>query len=595
MCGIIAYKGGKDGVSIVLDGLRRLEYRGYDSWGIAVADEQIRTMKKVGRIGEVTRDSLADLGDGRRTAIGHSRWATTGAVTDYNAHPHSSNDGRLAIVHNGIVENFNELKSELLSKGYTFASETDSEVIANLIQEYRRAHPLPEAVRAAFLRLHGRNAVVVLDRETQDLIGVRAGSPLIVGLGEREYFLASDVPAFLEHTRQVNYLDDQQMVVISEGAYGRQSVSYFDARSGQPIIRRLVTIEWSAEQAEKGDYPHFMIKEIMEQKDTLRRAVEQDVNEIQETADMIKKARGTFLVGCGTSGKVCHVGEYFFNAIAHRHTNFVCGSEFNNFTTFLNENSLLLTASQSGETADVLEAMEEGKKKGVKIVSLVNVRGSTIMRQSDKTILINAGPEQAVASTKATTAQLSIMALLAYACAGKLNEGRLRLVELAGQVNDLLNPRYDQHIEALAERIKDVNDIYIIGRGVNYPLALECAIKLQEVSYIHGEGFAGGELKHGPLALIKSGVPVIALVGEDANKQSILTNAQEVKARGGYVIGIAPQREPVFDYWLRVPDVGLLSPIVNIIPVQMLAYHLGVLRGNNPDKPRNLAKSVTVK
>lgn len=595
MCGIIAYKGGKDGVGVVLDGLRRLEYRGYDSWGIAVVDDTIRTMKQTGKIGEVQRSQLSSLGEARRTAIGHSRWATTGAVTEYNAHPHCSNDGRIAIVHNGIVENFHELKSELLGSGYSFASETDSEVIANLIQDCRREGTLVEAVREAFQRLEGRNAVVVLDRETQDLIGIRSGSPLIVGLGEREYFLASDVPAFLEHTRQVNYLDDQQMVVISEAADGHQSVSYYDVRSGQPIMRRLVTIEWSAEQAEKGEYPHFMIKEIMEQKDTLRRAVEQDVNDIEETADMIKKARGTFLVGCGTSGKVCHVGEYFFNAIARRHTNFVSGSEFSNYTSFLNENSLLLVASQSGETADVLEAMEEGKKKAVKIVSLVNVRGSSIMRQSDKSILINAGPEQAVASTKATTAQLSIMALLAYACAGKINEGRLRLVELAGQVNDMLNPRYDQHIKALAERIKDVSDIYIIGRGVNYPLALECAIKLQEVTYIHGEGFAGGELKHGPLALIKPGVPVIALVGEDQNKKSILTNAQEVKARGGFVIGISPEQQPVFDVWIRVPDVGILSPIVNIIPVQMLAYHLGVLRGNNPDKPRNLAKSVTVK
>lgn len=595
MCGIIAYKGAKDGVSVVLDGLRRLEYRGYDSWGIAVAAGPIQTVKQIGKIGEVERSQLNELGEGRRTAIGHSRWATTGAVTLYNAHPHSSNDGSLALVHNGIVENFHELRSELLSKGYSFASETDSEVIANLIQDSRRVLPLSEAVRAAFNRLEGRNAIVVLDQASQDLIGVRSGSPLIVGLGEREFFLASDVPAFLDHTRQVNYLDDQQMVVISEDATGRQSVSYFDARNGQPIMRRLVTIEWSAEQAEKGEYPHFMIKEIMEQKDTLRRAVEQDIAEIEETAAIIKKARGTFFVGCGTSGKVCHVGEYFFNAIAKRHTNFVCGSEFSNYTPFLNEQSLLLVASQSGETADVLEAMEESKKKGVKIVSLVNVRGSSIMRYSDKSILINAGPEQAVASTKATTAQLSIMALLAYACAGKLNEGRLRLVELAGQVNDLLNPRYDEHIATLAGLIKDVSDIYIIGRGVNYPLALECAIKLQEVSYIHGEGFAGGELKHGPLALIKPGVPVIALVGEDQNKKAILSNAQEVKARGGYVIGIAPEHHPVFDYWLRVPDVGLLSPIVNIIPVQILAYYLSVLRGNNPDKPRNLAKSVTVK
>lgn len=593
MCGIIAYKRrgqtGKHGVQVVLDGLHHLEYRGYDSWGIAVPGERIMVVKQIGKVGEVTMDQLHSLGEGQAVAMGHSRWATTGAVTNYNAHPHVSNDGRLALIHNGIVENFLSLKSDLLSKGFSFASETDSEVIVNLIELLRRDLPLVEAVREAFIRLHGRNAIVVMDRDTGTLIGARFGSPMIVGVGDGEYYLASDVPAFLAHTREVNYLDDHQMVVIDDG------LRYFDIRTGLPVERRTLTIEWSAEQAEKGEYPYFMMKEIMEQKDTIRRAVEQDVHEIQATADIIKKARGTFLVGCGTSGKVCHVAEYFFNEIAHRHTNFVVGSEFNNFTSFLNEHSLMIVASQSGETADVLEAMEQAKAKGVKLISLVNVRGSSIMRQSDKSILINAGPEQAVASTKATTGQLAIMALLAYAAAGKLNEGRLRLVELCGQVNEWLNPRYNEHILALAQHVQAVSDIYIIGRGVNYPLALECAIKLQEVSYIHGEGFAGGELKHGPLALIKKGTPVIALVADDKNKQAILTNAREVKARGGFIIGVAPANEEVFDYWLKVPNVDILSPIVNIIPVQMLAYHLGVLRGNNPDKPRNLAKSVTVK
>ncbi|MBI4121724.1 MAG: glutamine--fructose-6-phosphate transaminase (isomerizing) [Parcubacteria group bacterium] len=589
MCGIIAYKGKKDGVRIVLDGLRRLEYRGYDSWGIAVPDEAMRVVKNIGKVGEVRLQDLAALGSQQPMAIGHSRWATTGAVTVYNAHPHLSNDGRIALVHNGIVENYRELKAELLSNGFTFASETDSEVVANLIEYLRRSYDLSEAIRQAFLRLHGRNALVVMDREERVLVGIRYGSPLIVGIGEGEYFLASDVPAFLDHTRTVNYLDDYQMVVLDGG------LAYFDVKTGAPIERRSVAIDWSQEQAEKGEYPYFMIKEIMEQKDTIRRAVEQDVDKIESAAAMVKKARGTFLVGCGTSGKVCHVAEYFFNEIAHHHTNFVVGSEFSNFTSFLDEQSLMVTASQSGETADVLEAMEEAKKKGVKILSLVNVRGSSIMNQSDQCLLINAGPEQAVASTKATTAQLSILALLAYATADKLTEGRLHLVELAGQVNDLLNPRYNEHILKLAELLQTVSDIYIIGRGVNYPLALECAIKLQEVSYIHGEGFAGGELKHGPLALIRKDSPVIVLVAEDQNTQAILTNAQEVKARGGYVIGVSPVNHPVFDYWLRVPDAGILSPIVNIIPVQMLAYHLGVLRGNNPDKPRNLAKSVTVK
>ena len=320
MCGIIAYKGKKDGVRIVLDGLRRLEYRGYDSWGIAVPGSAIKVVKDVGRVGEVSTDQLGSLGAQQPVAMGHSRWATTGAVTVFNAHPHLSNDGRIGLIHNGIVENFHALKNELLSNGFTFASETDSEVIANLIQYLWRGQSLAEAVRQAFLRLQGRNAMVVMERDTKQLIGVRFGSPLIVGVGDGEYFFASDVPAFLEHTRTVNYLDDNQMVVLDE------TLSYLDVKTGEPIERRTLTIDWSAEQAEKGEYPYFMIKEIMEQKDTIRRSVEQDMKEIEEAAAIIKKSRGAFLVGCGTSGKVCHVAEYFFNEITKRHTNFVVGS-----------------------------------------------------------------------------------------------------------------------------------------------------------------------------------------------------------------------------------------------------------------------------
>lgn len=588
MCGIIAYKGEREAAPLVLDGLRRLEYRGYDSWGIAVMDEPIRVVKKAGKVGEVDEKDISSLTNST-LGIGHSRWATNGGVTDYNAHPHVSNDGRIALVHNGIVENHAELKSNLLAKGYTFSSETDSEVIVNLIQEYLADNDLQAAVRKAFLDLEGRNAVVVIDRESGLLLGVRFGSPLIVGIGDGEFFLASDIPAFLQHTRDVNYLDDHQMVTIND------AISYQDVRTGKPVERRTIRIDWDAEQAEKGEYDHFMLKEIHEQRDTIRKAVEQDTKEIEEAAEMIKKSRGAFLSGCGTAGKVCHVGEYFFNAIPKRHTNFVIASEFGNYTPFLNDQSLMMVVSQSGETADVLEAMEQAKEQGVKILSLVNVRGSSIMRESDKCLLVNAGPEQAVASTKATTAQMALMALLAYATAGRLQEGRLRLTQLASGVSEWLNPRYEEHIRKLAEQIHQVSDIYIIGRGVNYPLALECAIKLQEVSYIHGEGFAGGELKHGPLALIKEGTPVIALVADDQNKSAILSNAQEVKSRGGYIIGVSPTNEDVFDYWLRVPNEDVLSPIVNIIPVQMLAYHLGVIRGVNPDKPRNLAKSVTVK
>lgn len=591
MCGIISYKGNKQATGIVLDGLKKLEYRGYDSWGIAVKDDQIKLFKTIGKVGEACKEDINFLDTQKedKIAIGHSRWATTGKVNNANAHPHLSNNKKIALVQNGIVENYLDLRNELKKKGYQFKSETDTEVIVNLIQEYCKSDDFIQAVRKAFLRLEGRNAIVAIHQDKNVVVGARAGSPLILGVGEGEYFLASDIPAFLEHTRKVNYLDDGEMVILDK------EPKFINLKTGEAVLKRLVNIDWDVAKAEKGEYKHFMLKEIMEQKDTIRRAVEQEESEIRKIAHDIGKAHGTFLVGAGTTGKVCFVGDYFFSKIAKKHVNFIPASEFINYSHFLTPRSLMIVVSQSGETADVLEAMEIARKKGVKIISLVNVQGSSIMRQSDYSVLIKAGPEQAVASTKATTAQLSLLALLAHAINEDLFVGRNNLISLAGKVNDMLNPRYEDHIIELAKKIVDNESMYIIGRGPNYPIALECAIKLQEVSYIHAEGFAGGELKHGPIALISEGTPLITLVANDENRESILSNAQEVKSRGGYIIGVSPFREEVFDYWIKVPEAGVLSPIVNIIPVQMLAYHLGVLKGHDPDKPRNLAKSVTVK
>jgi len=338
-----------------------------------------------------------------------------------------------------------------------------------------------------------------------------------------------------------------------------------------------------------------MIKEIMEQKDTLNRAINQDTKIIEKLANAIKKAYGTYFVGCGTAGKVCMVGEYLFAKIAKKHINFSFGSEFPNYKDFLTNKTLMLCVSQSGETADTLEAIEIAQEKKVKIASIVNVESSTMARMSDILVPIKAGPEKAVASTKATTSQLAILTLLAYACDGGIKNGKQLLINTASQINDMLNPRYEDHIMKIAKKIQDVESMYIIGRGMNYPIALEAAIKLQEVSYIHAEGFAGGELKHGPIALISKNTPVIALVANDDCKKDIISNATEVKARGGYIIGVSPENHEVFDFWIKVPDTGNSSPIVNIIPIQILAYQLAVLRKNDPDKPRNLAKSVTVK
>jgi len=593
MCGIFAYKGNKtNAAEIVIQGLKKLEYRGYDSWGVAYkTDHKINVYKEVGKIGGFdVKNSKGKINFSLpcSLAVGHSRWATHGGVTVENAHPHLSSDNSIAIVHNGIIENYAELKKDLINKGYKFKSETDTEVIVHLIHENKKLG-LIEAVKKTISYLQGRYAILVINEDEDLLIAARRGSPLIVGSGDKEYFIASDIPAFLEYTRNVMYLDDNEMVVINK------KPEFFDLKTNKKIEKRVVEIKWDAKEAEKGEFPHFMIKEIMEQKETISRAINQDEVKILKIVEAIRKAYGTYLIGCGTAGKVCLAGSYLFAKIAKRHVNSTFGSEFPSLQDFITEKSLMIAVSQSGETADTLEAIEVAKKKGAKVLSIINVEGSSMDRMSDYSINIKAGPEKAVASTKATTSQLAILTLLAYAIAGKLDEGKVLLVETASQINDMLNPRYEEHIKELAEKIKDCESMYVIGKGLNYPMALESAIKLQEVSYIHAEGFAGGELKHGPIALISKGTPCIALVANDETKHEILGNAMEVKARGGYIIGVSPENNEIFDDWIKVPDAGNASPIVNIIPVQLLAYQLAVLRKNNPDMPRNLAKSVTVK
>jgi len=514
-----------------------------------------------------------------------------------------SSQGKIVVIHNGIIENYLELKKKLVKKGHTFHSETDTEVATNLIEEeltlaLKKARQsevsrelLLHAVQSALAQLEGRYAFLVMAEGCDALVAARRGSPLIVGVGEKgEYFVASDIPAFRKYTEHVMYLDDEELVIIDD-----KGAEFIDMRTQKLLKKRIIKITWKSDDAEKGDFPHFMIKEIMEQKETIQRAINQEPRLIQRAAAMINKAFGTYFVGCGTAGKVSMVGNYLFSKIAHKHINVEFGSEFPNFRHFIKKGSLLLAISQSGETADTLEAMEVAREKGAKLMTLVNVEGSSMDRMADLSIYLNAGPEKAVASTKATTAQMTLLTLLAYACADRLDEGRKLLIETAAKINDMLNPRYEAHIRAIAKKIDKVESMYVIGRGMNYPMALEAAIKLQEVSYIHAEGFAGGELKHGPLALISKGTPCIALVANDETRAEIISNATEVKARGAYVIGVGPQNEDVFDEWIRVPDVGNASPIVTTIPVQILAYHLALLRKNNPDMPRNLAKSVTVK
>ncbi|MDP3975937.1 MAG: glutamine--fructose-6-phosphate transaminase (isomerizing) [bacterium] len=588
MCGIFAYKGSRDNApEIVFEGLKKLEYRGYDSWGVTWKknDGSISLQKQIGKISEASKEGIID--EKSHLAMSHTRWATHGGVTQKNAHPHLSSGGKVAVIHNGIIENYEEFKKRL---GFErFRSETDTEVISELIEEYMKDLNFEEATKKVAKELKGRYAFIAMATGENRIIAARRGSPLILGVKEGEYFLASDIPAFLQFTRDVNYLDDEQMVVIDD------KPRFYDLLTDSEIEKRLVTIDWNPQEAEKGDFDHFMLKEIMDQKETIIRAIDQNEEAILKIAEYIKNAKGVFLSGCGTGGKVCMAAEYFFSVVANRHVNFAPASEFPIYHHFLIPESLLIVVSQSGETADVLEAMHVAKEKGAKVLSLVNVQGSTVARYSDFSLLINAGPEKAVASTKAATSQLALLLLIAHAVAGKLQDGKKLLIETASQINDMLNPRFLTYIKEVADDIVHSDHTYIIGKAANYPMALEAAIKIQEVSYIHAEGFPAGELKHGPIALVSPGTPCISLIAEDEVKGDIINNTIELKARGAHIIGVAPFRHESFDHWIRVPDAGVASPIVNVIPIQLLAYYLSVLRGCNPDMPRNLAKSVTVK
>ncbi len=590
MCGIFGYIGDRtNATEMTVDGLKSLEYRGYDSWGVAwKKDGALELRKEIGKISGVDGKLLCD---DCPLAIGHTRWATHGGVTRENAHPQMSEDRTIAVVHNGIFENYQELKAELIGKGHSFTSQTDTEIAPHLIEEYlAETQDFAEAVRLACKRFTGRYAILAVHATTNTIVAARTGSPLIVGKAEHGYFVASDTPAFLAHTRTVQYIDDGEMVV-TDG----KTVLFLDIATGTERAKREIEISWSAENAGKGDFAHFMIKEIMDQKESVARAANQDTEQIETIAKAIREAKGTFLIGCGTAGKACMAGEYYFSVIADHHVNVAPASEFKLYHHFLKPESLIIAVSQSGETADVLEAITIARSRGSKVLSIVNVEGSSIARASDYTLLINAGPERAVASTKALTGQMAVLLLIAYALAGKLHEGKMLLTETSALINDLLNPRYIERLRAVAEKINHKEDLYIIGRGWHYPMAMESAIKIQEVSYIHAEGFAGGELKHGPIALIEEGTPCIVLSGRDEVSPDIISNTVQLKARGAFTIGVSPDKNEAFDEWLKVPNAGNAQSLVNIIPIQVLAYFLAVQRGKDPDMPRNLAKSVTVK
>jgi len=590
MCGIVGYIGGKKATPILLESIKKLEYRGYDSVGMCTIGENLDILKGVGRIHEV-HDKINFHSLEGNLGISHTRWATHGSVTDFNAHPHVSNNKKIAVIHNGIVENYQELKKMLEQNGFTFYSETDTETIPNLIEfEMRKGKDFEHAAMDAMKQLEGYYAILAIFEGEGKIVASRNGSPLVIGVGEDENFIASDIPAFLEHTKKVMYIHDNDFIVLDKDG----KIRFHNLETGKQVKRPVHSIDWSAEQAEKGNFDHFMMKEISEQVDTVKKAANQDKATLFEVAEAVKKAKGVFFVACGSSYHACLSVSYIFSKVAKMHVNVVLGSEFSNYEHFLTPDSLVIAVSQSGETIDVLDAVRTAKKKGSKVMSIVNVMGSSLHRSSDKSLMLHAGPEICVLSTKTYTAQLAVLSLLAYTVAGKYEEGKKNLEYVWNTIYNLTSASTRKYIKKLAERLKDKDHIFTIGRGLQFPTSLEAALKIKEVSYIHAEGFSGGELKHGTIALIEQDIPCIVFASEE-NEKEIISNAMEIKARGGYIIGVSPSNNEVFDFFIKTPDVGNLNPITQIIPMQILAYQLALLRGCDPDKPRNLAKSVTVK
>jgi glucosamine--fructose-6-phosphate aminotransferase (isomerizing) len=608
MCGIVGYVGDQEAVPILLDGLRRLEYRGYDSAGVAVLhDGVIEVRRSVGKLANLEK-ALADRAIHGRTGIGHTRWATHGKPSEQNAHPHRS-DG-CVLVHNGIIENYVALKRELQRDGHHFQSETDTEVVAHLIGRHmKRGVSLVEAVRAATREIRGSYAIAAIcEREPQTLVAARSGCPLVIGQCAGATLVASDVMAMLAHTRAVTYLEEGDVALMTPS-----QVSITDA-AGAPVRRAVTRVSWDAAAAEKGGYPHFMLKEIFEQpqaiRDTMRgrytfETGEADLPDIGLTDEQFAQIGRIWIVACGTSWHAGLVGKYLIEEMVRTLVQVDIGSEFRYRNPLVEKDDLFVTISQSGETADTLAAAREATQRGARVVSIVNVVGSTLARESDGVLYTHCGPEIGVASTKAFTAQLAALYLLALHLARvrgvlNVNDGRVwleRFVALPLLVEQIL--KRDGEVQAIAKRYYEKRNFLYLGRGINYPIALEGALKLKEISYIHAEGYAAGEMKHGPIALIDQDMPVVVLAPRDRLYEKTVSNLMEVQARNAPVIALVSEGERdlgnVADAVFTIPEVpALLTPILFTVVLQLLAYHIAVLRGTDVDQPRNLAKSVTV-
>jgi len=589
MCGIFGIINDKNNqaAQTVLEGLKKLEYRGYDSWGISIIPQnqkEIQVDKHIGKIGEAKTNLPKGL-----IALGHTRWATHGGVTDNNAHPHLDCTKKIAVIHNGVVENYQEIKVELLQKGHKFISETDTEVIAHLIEEKSKSKKINEAIFETFKLLRGSNAIAVLDYNSQTIIACRNGSPLVVGLGQNQYFLASDVPAFLKETNKVYFLNDGEGVILSNSG-----AKLYDIDSEKEKILTPQILDWKLEDAEKGGYPHFLLKEIYEQLKTIPKTTSINEKEINILAEKINSGYKVVLTGCGTASYCALATKYFF-AEQGIDAAVIPSYEFMPFSKFINNKTLVFAISQSGETADTLIAVKQAKKRGAEIVAVINARGSTLERLSNVVLSVGAGPEIAVVSTKAFTSQLSTLYLLTTAVANRYEEGKEKIINLNKVLTKWLNNQLTSQLIMLAKKLMNEEHIYLIGKHINYPATLEFALKIKETSYVHAEPFAAGELKHGVITLIQKGTPCFVLASNDDVRDEVLSSASEIKARGGLIIGVAPFESNEFDVLIKTPDLEDLTIFANIIVGQLLGYYLGVGRGADPDKPRNLAKSVTVK
>lgn len=601
MCGIFGYIGEKNTASeLVLTGLKLLEYRGYDSWGVAVVPSQQQTStivvkKSAGKIGNA---SVHDLPKGT-LAFGHTRWATHGGVTDINAHPHLDCSKTIAVIHNGIVENYEKLKAMLIKKGHIFVSETDTEVIAHLVEEYLKKFTLSprdaapafsKAVQAAFNDLDGLNAIILINTQANEMVAARNGSPLVVGFGEGENYLASDPAALLPHTKQVHFLEDDEMAIVS-----RSGINIFNARTGLRIRPRKQLLTWTAQEAEKGKYDYYMLKEIHEQPGLLSEiAAESQAQSVAYTKHLTNASR-IYIIGSGTSGHAARAGSYLFAQIAQRLINWGIASEVDHRIDIMPKDSVIVAISQSGETMDLLEVVKRAKARGITIMTMVNVVGSTLWRTADVTLPLGAGPEKGVASTKAFTTTVAHLILMAYAMKKDVKTGQKRIAQSAKAAKNVLRPSSIDTIKALAKKMKTAQHMFVVGRGISYSTSLESALKIKEISYIHAEGVAAGELKHGPLALVTKGTPCMVFAPNDEHYHESISNAREMKARGGYIIGVSPKHDEVFDEYIPVDDVAEATIIPNVIVAQLFAYYLTLERGFDPDMPRNLAKSVTVK